>query len=176
MHKTSASQSVLQSLVVSLVLSRLDYGSATLAGLPACLLDRLQSVLHAAARLIYASRKYDHVTPLLRDLHWLRVPERITFRLAVLAYRCQHDLAPPYLADDLHRVADVDSRRRLRSASTAALVVPATAHSTIGDRAFPVAAAQAWNSLPPSVTSSPSLPVFRRRLKTELYARSYGPE
>ena len=140
----------------------------------ACLLDRLQSVLNAAARLIYGSRKYDHVTPLLRDLHWLRVPERITFRLAVLAYRCQNGLAPPYLADELHRVADVESRRRLRSASTAALVVPVTAHSTIGDRAFPVAAARAWNGLPPSVTSSPSLPVFRLRLKTELFARSYG--
>ena len=174
--RRSVSPSVVQSLIVSLVLSRLDYGSATLAGLPACLLDRLQSVLNAAARLIYGSRKYDHVTPLLRDLHWLRVPERITFRLAVLAYRCQNGLAPPYLADELHRVADVESRRRLRSASTAALVVPVTAHTTIGDRAFPVAAARAWNGLPPSVTSSPSLPVFRLRLKTELFARSYGSD
>ena len=48
--RRSVSPSVVQSLIVSLVLSRLDYGSATLAGLPACLLDRLQSVLNAAAR------------------------------------------------------------------------------------------------------------------------------
>ena len=61
--RRSVSQSVLQSLVVSLVLSRLDYGSATLAGLPVRLLDRLQSVLNAAARLVYGCRKYDHVTP-----------------------------------------------------------------------------------------------------------------
>ena len=73
----SVSRSVLQSLIVSLVFSRTDYGSATLAGLPTRLLDRLQSVLNAAARLVYGSRKYDHVTPLLQDLHWLRVPERI---------------------------------------------------------------------------------------------------
>ena len=172
--RRSVSQSVLQSLVVSLVLSRLDYGSATLAGLPVRLLDRLQSVLNAAARLVYGCRKYDHVTPLLRSLHWLRVPERVTFRLAVLAYRCQNGLAPPYLADELHRSADVESRWRLRSASTAALVVPATAHSTIGDRAFPVALARAWNDLPPLVTSSSSLAVFRQRLKTELFTRSYG--
>jgi len=46
------------------------------------------------ASLIYRSRKFDHVTPLLHDLHWLRIPERITFRLAVLAYRCQNGLAP----------------------------------------------------------------------------------
>jgi len=52
--------------------------------------------LNAAARLVYSARKFEHVTPLLRELHWLRMPERITFRLAVYAYRCQHGLAPPY--------------------------------------------------------------------------------
>ena len=161
------------SLVVSLVLTRLGYGSATLAGLPAKQLDRLQSVLNAAARLVFSARKYDHITPLLRELHWLRVPERIQFRLAVLVFRCLNDQAPKYLGNELRRVADVDSRRRLRSASTAALIVPRTEHSTIGDRAFPVAAARTWNSLSPFVTSSPSLPVFKRRLKTELFARSF---
>ena len=171
--RRSVTKPVLQSLVVSMVLTRLDYGSATLAGLPNTLLNRLQSVLHAAARLIYSARKYDHVTPLLRDLHWLRVPERIAYRLAVLAFRCQHGSAPPYLSAELSRVADDDSRRRLRSANTAALVIPRSKHSTIGDRAFPVAAARVWNSLPPFVSSSPSLPVFKRRLKTELFTRSY---
>jgi len=79
------SQPVVQSLIVSLVISRLDYGSAMLAGLPACQLDRLQSVLNAATRLIYRSRKFYHVTSLLHDLHWLRISERITFRLAVFS-------------------------------------------------------------------------------------------
>jgi hypothetical protein len=169
----SVSRSVVQSLIVSLVLTRLDYGSSTLAGLPVRLLDRLQAVLNAAARLVYRLRKYDHVTPLLRDLHWLRVPERISFRLAVLAYCAQHNLAPPYLSDEFHRVADATSRQRLRSGTSTALFVPATVHSSIGDRAFPVAAARVWNSLPHQVTSSPSLPIFRQRLKTELFKRSY---
>jgi len=61
-----------------LVISRLDYGSATLAGLPAFQLDRLQSVSNAATRLIYRSRKFAHVTPLLHDLHRLRIPEQTT--------------------------------------------------------------------------------------------------
>jgi len=74
---------VLQSLMVALVLSRLDYGSSVLAGLPKQLLDRLQSVQNAAARLVFAARRNDHITPLLHSLHWLRVAERITFRLAV---------------------------------------------------------------------------------------------
>jgi len=163
-----------QSLIVSLVISRLDYGSATLAGLPACQLDRLQSVLNAAARLIYRSRKIEHVSPLLHDLHWLRIPERITFQLVVLTYRCQNGLAPQYLADDLHQVAKVESRRRLCSATTAALIVSATPRSTIGDRAFSVAATRACNSFPLSVTSSACVPsVFRKHLKTVLFIRSF---
>jgi len=171
--RRSVTRPVLQSLVVSLVLTRLDYGSATLAGLPAIQLNRLQSVLNAAARLIFSARKYDHVTPLLRELHWLRVPERIAFRLATLAYRCQHELAPHYLAVQLCRVSDNESRQRLRSASTVDLLVPRTKHSTIGDRSFAVSAAQAWNSLPLSVQMSDSIAIFRRRLKTELFARSF---
>ena len=78
---------VMLSLVTALVLTRLDCGNATLAGLPACQLNRLQSVLHAAARLVSGARKYDHVTPLLQELHWLSVPERITFKLATLVFR-----------------------------------------------------------------------------------------
>jgi len=79
-------------LVVSLVLSRLylDYGNATLAGQPGNQLDRPQSVMNTAARLVCSARKYEHITPLLRDLHWLRVPERIKFKLSVLVFRCLH--------------------------------------------------------------------------------------
>ena len=171
--RRSVSRPVLQSLVTSLVLSRLDYGNATLAGLPDYQLNRLQSVLNAAARLIYSVRKHDHVTPLLQDLHWLRVPQRIEFKLGVLVYRCLHGIAPAYLTECFQRVADVDSRRRLRSSSTSAVVVPPTRLSTVGDRAFPVAAARVWNSLPSSVTSCTSLSTFKRHLKTHLFARSY---
>src|SRR5258706_10395194 len=143
-----------------------------LAGLSNRLVDRLQSVLNAAARLVYSVRKFDHVTPLLRDLHWLRVPQRIEYKLAVLVYRCLHGLAPAYLASELHRVADIDSRRRLRSASTTRLAVPSTRRVTIGDRAFSVSASRVWNTISPLVTSSSSLPIFKRRLKTELFTRS----
>ena len=67
--------------------------SAVLAGLTSHLLNRLQSVLNAAAHLVCRACKYDHVTHLLRDLHWLRVLERIQFRLAVLAFCCHNHTA-----------------------------------------------------------------------------------
>jgi len=78
--RRTVSKYVLVSLIVAMVLARLDYGSATLVGLPDLLLGKFQSVLNAAAQLC-SGRKYDHVRPLLRDLHWLPFPERITFRL-----------------------------------------------------------------------------------------------
>ena len=126
---------------------RLDYGNATLAELPTSQLRRLQSVPNAAARLIHRSSRYEHVTPMLRDLHWLRSPEHIDFKLAVLVYRCLHGLAPLYLCDHIQLVAD-SNRRRLRSSSSMQLVIRCTRLSTAGDRAFLVAGCRLWNSLP----------------------------
>jgi len=75
----SVSQPVLLSLISSLVLARLDYGSTVLTSISRQLMDRLQSVLNATARLIYSRRKFDRVTPLLKELHWLCIPERLKF-------------------------------------------------------------------------------------------------
>ena len=126
----------------------------------------------AAARLTTGARKYDHVMPLLKDLHWLRVPERITYKLCVLVHSCLHGTAPRYLQDVIQPVA-VTSRRRLRSASSCALVVPVTRRTTIGDRAFAVAGPRAWNSLPQFVTDCPSPGTFRQYLKTYLFSLSF---
>ena len=172
--RRSVTQPVLQSLVAAL--TQLDNGCSTMPGLPMRQLNRHQSVLNAAARLVYSAWRSEHLFPLLRDLHWLRVLQRIEFRLAILFYRCLNGKAPPYLADGLQRVADISSRSRLRSESTLFLNIPRSKHSTIGDRAFPVAAAKVWNSLPPSVKFSPSMLQFQRAMKTELFRRSYGDE
>jgi len=83
----------LVTLVHALIVSKVDYCNSLLAGMSVQLHDRLQSVLNAATRLIFTARKTDHITPLLRDLHWLRVPERVKFKLCVLAYRCLHGTA-----------------------------------------------------------------------------------
>jgi len=92
---------------------------------------------------------------------------------AVLVYRCLRGMAAPYLARKLCRVADMDCRRRLRSASTLELHVPPTRRITVGDRAFAVSAARVWNDLPSDVITSPSLISFKRRLKTPLFSRSF---
>jgi len=90
--------------------TRLDHCNAVLAGIPLHLARRLQSVMNAAARLVFASSKCDHITPLPRCLHWLKVPWRIVFKLAVLVYKCLHGLAPSYLVDELHSITVVCPR------------------------------------------------------------------
>ena len=98
--------------------------------------------------------------------------ERIVYKLAVLAYRCLHGLAPAYLADVLHPVTNLPGQRRLRSSSTSAIVVPSTRLRTIGDHAFPAAASRIWNSLMPELMSSRKLLTFKSTLKTYLFSLS----
>lgn len=171
--RRSLTRDALITLIRALVISKVDYCNSVLVGISGALISRLQSVLNAAARLIFAARKSDHITPLLEELHWLKVPERIRFRLCVLAFRCLHGTAPTYLADSLQLATTVEGRRCLRSADAMVLLIPATCYKTLGDRAFPVAASRAWNALPPSIRLAPSLDVFRRRLKTEMFSHSY---
>ena len=170
--RNSVPTATFQSLVVALVLSRLDYGNSVLIGLPIHLLRRLQSVQNTAARLIYRLRRFDHVTDALVSLHWLRVQERVVYKIAVLTFKVLHGIAPAYLGP-IVRVTDLPGRQSLRSASTNRLVVPPFKLSTFGTRAFPVAGPRVWNSLPADVTSAPSLSTFRQRLKTYLFRQSF---
>jgi len=124
-----------------LVHSRLDYGNSVLVGLPAYLLRQLQSVLNAAARLVYHLRARDHITDALISLHyWLRAPERILYKMAVLTYKALHGGSPRYLISLVH-VADVSGRPALRSAGSNRLRILPFKLSTIGGRAFPISAA-----------------------------------
>jgi hypothetical protein len=124
-----------QTLVVVLVLSRLDYGKGVLVSLPAYLVRRLQSVFNASARLIHHLRRSEQSTGALVGLHWLRVPERMQYKIAVLTYKVLCGTAPRYLGP-LVRVSDLRGQRALRSASTSRLVIPPFKLSTIGSRTF----------------------------------------
>ena len=162
----SVPSSVFQTLVVALVLTRLT------AGLPAILLDHLQSVLNASARSIAGLCRSAHITDTLASFHWLHVHERIEFKLAVFVYRALHDTAPRYLCDMLTCLADVPSRSHLRSSTSSQLVVRPSHLVTIGDRSFSSAGPRLWNSLPDDVTAASSLLEFLRKLTTHLFRQS----
>ena len=84
---------------------------------PQTFVSRLQSVLNAAARLISNRRKFDHITPVLRDqLHWLSIRQRIDFKIAVFVCKAIHGRGPIYLSRTCNPVREVGARAHLRSA------------------------------------------------------------
>jgi len=131
--------------------------------------QKLLYVLNVAARVVTGTRKFDHITPVLRQLHWLLVRQRITFKLAMITFNCLHGLATSYLADVCTPVSSVVGGWQLWSANSGALVMPPT-RTTIGQRDFAVAGPATWNSLPVDLqTSSLSRDTFAKKLKTHLY-------
>ena len=94
--RRSLPRSTLTMLISSFITSKLDYCNVALVGLTRCDLDRLQSVINAAARLTVGAQHYDHISTLLVDLHRLRMVERIQYKLCVLVYRCLQGSAPCY--------------------------------------------------------------------------------
>jgi len=156
----SVTQLQLADMVVALVHSWLDYGNVVLVGIPACLQRRLQSVVNAAACLIYCL-----------GFHWLLVPERVKYKVAMLTYKGLHNTAWRYLRP-LVCVVDISGRRTLRSAVTDCLPVPSVHLRTVGNVAFTVATPKIWNSLPDDIVSSANLSTFCHQLKTVLFSVS----
>jgi len=137
-------------------------------------MDKLQRVLNAAARVITGTRKFDRgLGQILHDqLHWLDVPDRVLFKLAVTVYQCLNGRAPPYLSEHCIPVSSADTRRHQRSANRHLLAVPRFALNTYSHRAFSVAGPMAWNSLPDFIRDPTSSTYFSRHLpKTYLFAR-----
>ena len=79
-----------QTLILALVIGRLDYCNSVLYGLPASYIIKLQRVQNAAARLISKTTRFDHISPVMKDLHWLPVKYRIMFKLVVDTFKALH--------------------------------------------------------------------------------------
>ncbi len=109
-----------QLLIQALVISRLDYCNALLAGLPSSTIKPLQMIQNAAARLFFNKPKRAHVIPLFISLHWLPVAAGIKFKTLMLAYRTATGSAPAYFHSLLRIYIP---SRSLRSPSERCLVV-----------------------------------------------------
>ena len=157
--------------VHAFITSTLDYGNALLYGLPSTQIHRIQLVQNAAARVVARVRKFDRITHIRKELHWLPIEARIKFKILVLTWKALHGLAPRYLSELLRFK---ENRRFLRSNSKKLLHVPRSQLVTCGDRTFSKAAPLLWNNLPSDLHSKQTLEAFKTGLKTCLFSRYYN--
>jgi hypothetical protein len=166
---------VVKSLLHAFIFSRLDYCNSLLFGLPKRELLKLQRVQNAAAKLYGGLRRYDHVTPILRDnLHWLPVTYRIAFKIAVLTYNALHNMAPSYLTEMCHLTVSNPYVASHRSATHGDLLQCGWNSVFYGQRSFYYSSPRVWNSLPTTVRQQHSQSSFKKHLKTYLFTQAYG--
>ena len=173
-------------IATSLVQSKLDYCNSLYLNLPACELDRLQLIQNALARTVCNSSRFMHITPALHSLHWLKIRERITYKVISLTYNTLQTAKPAYLA----RLVTVQPPRSTRSSNVVTLsrppLPPSSSCKKILDRSFSYTAPRLWNDLPPNLRhpkpvsdtcSAASIALSRKtfhsKLKTHLFQASY---
>jgi hypothetical protein len=137
--------SACKTLVCSLIASRLDYGNALLYGVNASALAKLQRVQNTAARLIARRKKYDHITPVLIELHWLPVKFRCEYKLLVYVLKSLHGIAPVYLQNLL---TVYKPTRSLRPENSMRIQITRVKTKSYGIRRFDMAASTLWNNFP----------------------------
>ena len=128
-------------------------------------------IQNAAARVLTRVKRRDHITPVLADLHWLPVRQRVVFKVLLLTYKALIGDAPSYLRELIAPYCPV---RELRSMNAGLLVVPRVLKSRMGARAFSYQAPFLWNQLPLSVRGADTVTTFKSRLKTFLFDRTYS--
>ena len=152
-------------LVHAFISSKLDFCNSLLYGLSESSLENLQHVQNAAVRLVTLSHKRVHVTPLLFELHWLPIKQRIKYKILLLTFKSLYGHAPSYLSNLLHVY--------VRSSAANLLVLPSYKLVKYGRRAFKCAAPELWNSLPLELRQTESLDIFKTNLKTYLFKEAY---
>jgi hypothetical protein len=159
-------------VINALVTSRLDFQNGLLLGLPDCEVHRLQKAQNAAARLLTQTKRRDHITPILEELHWLPVSSRIQYKVLLIAHKIlYHEDSPRYLKELLSlRVPS----RGLRSSDDPWLLAIPRSKGTYGDRSLGVMAPKLCNSQPLPMRGLEHTNLFKKQLKTELFRRHFG--
>ena len=119
--------------------------------------------------IVTSLRRRNHITPALKELHWLPIRARKTFKVATVEYRLRERRQSPYLAD---LISDYVPTRTLRSSAKSLLAEPSF-RTNIGRRSFRYVAAETWNNLPDDIKTVDSLSLLRKGLKTFLFRQSY---
>ena len=131
---------------------------------------RLQKVQNSAARIVTFTKRQDHISPVLKQLHWLPVKYRIEHKVLSHTFKALHNESPSYISD---LVTKYIPSRSLRSEDQSLLQAPRMQSVTYGDRSFSTLAPCLWNRLPMHIRTSSTLCMFKRRLKTYYFTKAF---
>ena len=137
-------------LIHALITSRLDFCNSILYNLPNKQIERLQRIQNQAARMLKRIPRRNHITPVLRELHWLRIHDRIIFKILLLTHKAVNNTAPEYLCDLIRLNVKSTTIRTRASFDPCLLCVPLiskTCANSFFDRSFVYAAPTLWNAL-----------------------------
>ena len=163
--KYALDRDLLTIVIQSLVFSKMYYWSIVWSNTTASNICKLQAVQNFAARIITNSRKFDHVTPLRCDLHWLPVKFHLFYRDAILTFKCMNGMAPDYLSEKFVHRGSISGRCTRNSQS---LNIPLYKSAT-GQRTFYYRAVSLWNDLPAIIKTSTTLNIFKTNLRRYLF-------
>lgn len=166
--KQYLNRETLETIMHSFVSAKFDYCNALFLGLPRDRLKKLQKIQNAAARMLTGTGLRDHMTPVLCDLHWLPVEQRVQFKVLLTVHKCiHHDHPSSSLADSI--ILDARPHR----GQNMTLCIPFTRSSLVFERAFSVAGPRMWNHLPSSLRELTDTNDFKKQLKTHLFRECY---
>ena len=164
-------KSTTQLIISRLVISKLDYCNCLFYNMSSENFHQLQLVQNHAARIIKKAPKTASATSILKELHWLPIKQRVSYKIALIVFKCLYiENFPSYLKE---LITIYKPPRSLRSADQFLLNKPFKKLSTFGQKCFHYAAPEVWNSLPLDLRCCKSLPVFKRNLKTHLFKISF---
>ena len=174
-------------IATSLIHSKLDYCNSLFLNLPQAQLSRLQLILNSTARAVSKTPKFSHITPVLKSLRWLKIEQRIQYKVISITYKTLQSNEPTYLRELLH----TERNRNTRSSDSVTLQRPSVcSRLKLTDRSFTHHAPVLWNNLPkqlrqpapqhPSSNQTDSILAlsssqFHAKLKTVLFNLSFPP-
>ena len=158
-----------KTIIQGLAILKMDYCNSLLGGMYGYNMKKLQRIQNAPARIIFCQSKYCHITPLLKELHWLQITEQIDYKMAVIVYCCRKGLVPNYLSTMIVK----SHNRPLRSTTNNNLPVNKFNTTFVNNRSFKALGPRIWNNLPDRLRNIEEINIFKAELKTFLFRRSY---